>query len=243
MVQPIAIRLANIYCQENIFYDSWTMQPGDGIIDKMNEGLEQCTHFFFFISKNSLNSNFVKLEWQNALYKETKLPTSLKFVGLNLDNSEVPDLISQKIFIDIYSSGIEVALAQMIDVINGKNTFKPITFSNLSAFISYISPKEIKIECRAKYYLEPSCRFVLFFDNNLEDLSFTCDYDSMITCGTNKRSNPDIEFYFVAVERALTIDFPFVITAKSIKENINLKQVGHAYTHNAFKPIHLVLNN
>ena len=69
IVEPIALRLAQVYGQNNVFYDSWSIQPGDGIIDKMNEGLTNCKFFFFFVSKNSLQSNMVKLEWQNAILK------------------------------------------------------------------------------------------------------------------------------------------------------------------------------
>ena len=62
IVEPIALRLAQVYGQNNVFYDSWSIQPGDGIIDKMNEGLTNCKFFFFFVSKNSLQSNMFKLE-------------------------------------------------------------------------------------------------------------------------------------------------------------------------------------
>ena len=72
IIEPIAVKLASLYGSENIFYDSWSIQPGEGIIDKMNEGLFECDFFFFFVSKNSLQSNMVKLEWQNALFKATK---------------------------------------------------------------------------------------------------------------------------------------------------------------------------
>lgn len=51
IVEPIALRLAQVYGQNNVFYDSWSIQPGDGIIDKMNEGLTNCKFFFFFVSK------------------------------------------------------------------------------------------------------------------------------------------------------------------------------------------------
>lgn len=237
IVEIIAIRLASIFGQENIFYDSWSMQPGDGIIDKMNEGLNTCTHFFFFISKNSLNSNFVKLEWQNALYKETKLPTSLKFVGLKLDDVEIPDLLSQKIYIDIYSSGIEPGIAQIIDVINGKNTFKPTLFNNIAANVTYKSSKEITIECYVRYYLEPSCRFALFFNNILENLIFSCDYDSFFTSGINEWPIQNLKFQFIAVQRALTLEFPFLITVKSDVEDIKFIRIKHAYSQNDFRDI------
>ena len=39
IVEPIAVKLSTIFGQDNVFYDSWSIQPGDGIIDKMNDGL------------------------------------------------------------------------------------------------------------------------------------------------------------------------------------------------------------
>lgn len=70
IVEPIAQKLAFVFGQNNIFYDSWSIQPGDGIIEKMSIALDQCKYFFFFVSKESLKSDMVKLEWQNALYKK-----------------------------------------------------------------------------------------------------------------------------------------------------------------------------
>lgn len=46
LVEPIAQKIAGVFGQENVFYDSWSIQPGDGIIDKMNEGLSKCKFFF-----------------------------------------------------------------------------------------------------------------------------------------------------------------------------------------------------
>ena len=42
LVEPIAIKLSSVFGQENVFYDSWSIQPGDGIINEMNEGLSKC---------------------------------------------------------------------------------------------------------------------------------------------------------------------------------------------------------
>jgi hypothetical protein len=54
IVEQIALRLRDIFGQDQVFYDSWSIQPGDGIIDKMNEGLTNCKLFLFCVSKNSL---------------------------------------------------------------------------------------------------------------------------------------------------------------------------------------------
>ena len=61
VVEQVALKLKNIYGQDKVFYDSWSIQPGEGIVDKMDEGLTNCRYFFFFVSGNSLKSNMVKL--------------------------------------------------------------------------------------------------------------------------------------------------------------------------------------
>ncbi len=43
IVEPFANRLAEVFGRENIFYDSWSIQPGDGIIDQMEHGLTDAT--------------------------------------------------------------------------------------------------------------------------------------------------------------------------------------------------------
>ncbi len=84
IVEPIAIRLRELFGQDNVFYDSWSIQLGDGIIDKMNEGLANFRLFFFFVSNNSLNSYMVKLEWQNAVMKMSK--GNAKLIPVRIDN-------------------------------------------------------------------------------------------------------------------------------------------------------------
>ena len=115
IVEPIAIKLSTVYGINNVFYDSWSMQPGEGVIDKMNEGLENCKFFFFFVSKNSLDSNMVKLEWQNALYKATQ--NKAKLIPVKLDDCLMPAILMQTLYIDIYGKGFEFGLRQIIDVI------------------------------------------------------------------------------------------------------------------------------
>ena len=134
VVEQIAIRLRDIFGQNNIFYDSWSIQPGDGIIDKMNEGLTQCKLFLFFVSKNSLSSNMVKLEWQNAIMKMTNGQT--KIIPVRLDNCIMPTILLQSLYVDLFQNGLEVALRQIVDIANGRNTFSP-QFSEFSNLIAY----------------------------------------------------------------------------------------------------------
>ena len=138
IVEPIAVKLSTIFGQDNVFYDSWSIQPGDGIIDKMNEGLSKCKFFFYFVSANSLTSSMVKLEWQNALVRAAQ--KQIRFIPVRLDQSSLPSIMLQTLYIDLFSNGIDVAIRQMVDVINGVNTFQAgqISFNNLIAY-KYVS--------------------------------------------------------------------------------------------------------
>jgi toll-interleukin receptor len=146
LVQVIASRLSEIYGKEKIFYDEWSIQPGDGIIDEMNKGLNKCKFFFYFVSKKSVESKMVALEWQNALLKSMR--EDVKFIPVRIENCVVPPILTQTLYIDIVTYGIEVGIRQMIDVIEGNNTFKKSdsSFSNLYCLIDNISPQEMIIE-------------------------------------------------------------------------------------------------
>lgn len=80
LVDTVARKLEIVFGKNNIFFDSWSMQPGDSIIGKMNQGLEEFTTFFFFVSSNSLDSNMVRLEWQVALNRA--INNELNFVAV-----------------------------------------------------------------------------------------------------------------------------------------------------------------
>src|SRR5277367_1115592 len=88
IVEPIAIKLSTIYGKEKVFYDGWFVQPCEGIIGKMEQVLTDCEFFFFFVSKNSLDSDLVKLEWQNAIYKASQ--NKARLVPVKLDDCLMP---------------------------------------------------------------------------------------------------------------------------------------------------------
>lgn len=212
VVEPIAIRLADIFGKENIFYDSWSIQPGDGIIDKMNEGLSQTTFFFFFVSRNSLQSNMVKLEWQNALYKAAK--GNCKFIPIKIDDCVMPELLLQNLYIDFYNYGFEVGLSQMVSVISGKNTFTSTShnFSNIIAKLRIFDDSHLEIEICALHFQEPISHFLVLFDNDPEQVSLDVKTDGFFASNSGKGMQlNDGNFYnyhFFGVSRAVTPGFP-----------------------------------
>jgi len=166
IVEPVALKLSEVYGREKIFYDSWSMQPGDGIIGKMNVGLENCLFFLFFVSKNSLASNMVKLEWQNALYKSTQ--NKVKLIPIKLDDCLMPAILMQTLYIDIYGKGLDFGMTQIVDVINNKNTFTPTpqTYENVRGYILPSSTHfEIDLEIRAETYTEPVSKYIILIEN------------------------------------------------------------------------------
>ena len=214
IVEQIAMRLAPIFGRENIFYDSWSMQLGDGIIDKMSEGLERCTLFLFFVSKNSLQSNMVRLEWQNAVLKATRGKT--RIIPVKLDDCLMPGILLQTLYIDLFGQGFEIAIRQIIDVASGNNTFRPGPqgFSNLRAYLYEEGDNRI-IECRAEYYLEPKTHFLFLIRNEIVDLDFMVRSTNMfsenfheeIDIGDGVKRNAKL----IAIEGSTLPGFPFIV--------------------------------
>lgn len=238
IVEAFALALRNAFGQENVFYDSWSIQPGDGIIDKMNQGLADCDFFFLFISEHSLTSEMVKMEWQNALMAEAKKSTRL--IPVKIDRCKMPAILLQKLYIDACSNGIEAAIRQVIDVIKGDNTYRESDeiFHNLRAFaITAESDYRIDIEVRAISFMEPISRFLIMLGNDTARLS--CSSDSLvfqgqggpIRCSDGKPSY----LYSIGTNRATTPGFPFrfsITDDKAIEVNGILHAIGEEeYEH------------
>lgn len=211
VVEPIAFRLADVFGKENIFYDSWSIRPGDGIIDKMNAGLGSMTYFLFFISRNSIHSEMVKLEWQNALVKTTK--NQCKFIPIKIDDCVVPDILLQNLYIDFNNYGFEVGLSQLINVIQGNEPVLGSSkyFNNVAAELIFNDFTSCIFVIKAIHFQEPIARFLILYGNKNEELNFEVLSDSFYNGGPNEGIKLDngIECngFYVGVSRALAPNF------------------------------------
>lgn len=172
VIEPVALRLREIFGQEKVFYDSWSIQPGDAIIDKMNEGLASPDFVFFFVSEKSLQSGMVKLEWQNALFKATK--GGCKIIPVRVDGAEMPPVLLQNVYIDMFAHGVEAAIVQIVNVIQGNNSFTPqhMGFSNLSYRFEGDPSREILITISASHLMEPNPQFLIMLNNGQDEVTF-----------------------------------------------------------------------
>mgnify|MGYP000855466924 CR=1 FL=1 len=245
IVEPIAIRLKEIFGQENVFYDSWSIQPGDGIIDKMNDGLAHCKLFFFFVSTNSLNSEMVKLEWQNAVMKMTN--GQIKIIPVRLDNCTMPPILLQSLYIDLYQYGLEVAIRQIVDIAMNRNTFSP-QFNEVSNLVAYKwwEGNTMIIECHAQYYREPIAHFAFLTFNTQNQINFGSKNNIAYRFGFNVNC---IETNVGIKLNAIRIDFPESIvpgfpqsaefTAKT-EIPIEIMQVLHENKKDAWKNVPII---
>lgn len=245
IVEPIAIKLASVFGKDKVFYDSWSIQPGEGIIDKTNKGLKDCKFFFFFVSKNSLQSKMVELEWQNAILKTTR--QQIKLIPVKLDDCLMPDVLLQTLYIDYFGQGPENAIRQMIDVAQGTNTFRSgqvQKFQNVRAYVSQ-KGKVIIIECRAEVYMEPHSNYLILVDNEEDDLSWGLVGESMFLGGFIKEITLDNGKKFAAVSMsrstATSPGFPFIVELKPRTDaQINVKGVMIAILRNQYGMIPIV---
>lgn len=235
IVEPIALRLASIYGEDKVFYDSWSIQPGDGIIDRMSQGMAECKFFFFFVSKNSLQSKMVSLEWQNTLLRATN--GDVKMIPVKLDDCLMPAILLQSLYIDVFGKGLEVAIRQMVDVIERRNTFRPMTqtYENVRVRGNMKSNSECEIEFYAEYYLEPISKFAVLVDNDLHNLNLKCISDGMFTHGQQANialNNGEVHnCLFCGVTRGTTPGFPFRLSLTT-KNGEDLKVCGFLHAKN-----------
>lgn len=196
----------------------------------MSEGMSNCKFFFFFVSKKSLDSRMVQLEWQNMLMRASS-NTDIKFIPVKLDDCMMPAILLQTLYIDVYGKGLEFATRQMIDVVNGNNTFHEgiQQFENVRGEIVKLSDYEIKLTIRAISYAEPISRYAVLVANNEGEVSHSVFGENMIETGFNKDVRLDNGFVtnaiFIGINRSTTPSFPVEITLKSERVPINFNGI------------------
>lgn len=243
VIEPIAIRLSEIFGQDKVFYDSWAIQPGDGIIHRMNEGMSSPEFVFFFVSATSLASKMVEIEWQNALFKSTK--GECKIIPVRVDGSAMPPVLLQNVYIDMHAHGIEAAIHQIVNVIQGNNVFTPqhLGFSNLTFQVSGDSSKCLAIQIRASHLMEPNPEFLVLVANSPGEIAIEVNdgvpywsrFNEKITLDDGGVTNG---FEIVPLGGAITPQLPMVIELTATgTAPVNFQDVLHRATYDMYASI------
>lgn len=245
VIAPIAYDLAKVYGQENVFYDEWSIQPGDSIIEKMDNGLKECKFFFFFVSKNSLKSEMVNLEWRNILMKKSN--KEIKFIPVKIDDCEMPTILSETLYIDCKKYDMETIKRQIIDIINGEIVeHKHIKeFENIEAIIQYETDRSVIVEFTSKVYLEPISQYCIYV-NDVYALDVDHEEYSMnIGQYANMPYNGKfVDILYLKTPRATAVNFPLRIKLiRRGKKKIEITACGHAISENKYHLIPCKIKN
>lgn len=233
IVEPIALRLKGIFGEDAVFYDSWSIRPGDGIIEKMNEGLSAPEFVFFFVSPLALQSSLVQIEWQNALLKASKGETRL--IPVRIANVAMPEVLKQNLYIDIYSVGIEVGLNQIVNVVQGNSSFSPSHkgFSNLTWKITDIKESEITTQIQASHLMEPNPNFVFLLANAQDEIKIELNKSAPTLIGFREQPFAAIDangFAFGPMGGAITPDRPMIVKLKRLKtQYVQIRKLLHGW--------------
>lgn len=238
IVDTFASRLSDIFGNDRIFYDKWSIAPGESIIGKMSDGIADSGFFFLFISKASLNSKMVEREWQSSLYRAIK--GELKFVPIMLENVPVPAIFGDINYLSVYSNGVETVLNQMVDLIRGqsKTPLQPLRKNLICHVKSNGDSYDLAIE--ATLYTEPKSSYLIATDCPIQDIIVKpqCSmYESNIIAVN--RSGIDFEAFWIMVEYATVPKFPFRMNV-SHKEKKQFKfSLYHQISEGDFEQIAL----
>lgn len=185
LVEAVAVRLAGIFGKDQVFYDSWSIQPGEGIIDRISKGLEAPEFVYFFVSANSLASGMVKLEWQNALYAASHGKT--RIIPVRVDDSAMPAVLMQTLYIDMHTVGLEASIAQIVSITQGDASFTPqhLGFSNLTFTAVPGDNGALDIVVRASHLMEPNVKFVALVNNTENEVGWETPGVPMNVSGFN----------------------------------------------------------
>ena len=228
IVDLISRRLELEFGRSNIFYDAWSIQPGDSIIGKMSEGLESFSTFFFFLSPSSLASKMVSLEWQTALNRAVN--KDLKFVAVRIADCSPPTILSDKLYIDLYGEGLDSAVEKMKCVIKSESTYKPLeSVQNLVAKVQMKDTKTVRFTIEATMYAEVNPTFAFACSNTFEEFStcFTIS-DGLAVTGKDEITSENgmvQNARTVQLQRPLKPGFPFIFEV-SVVNTRYLKDVS-----------------
>lgn len=99
----------------SVWLDEQRIRVGDSIPDKIAQGLASSDHFVIAVSRNSVASEWVRKELNNALVTEVQR-RNVHILPIRLDDSEMPGVIRDKKYADFsqsYKSGLEDLVAAL----------------------------------------------------------------------------------------------------------------------------------
>ena len=151
--------------------------------------------------------------------------------------------MAQSLYIDLYSVGLDAAIAQIADVIQGQSTYKPPSqpFSNV-CFTANGSDKDLTLEIKAKFYLEPIGSFLILIDNVASEFEAKPvnedPYKGGFTENIKLNNGVTTNGFLVTVFRGVTPSMPIRVQLKA-KGTVSLQFRGilHQKSHDRWESV------
>lgn len=164
IVGVLAEGLRAEFGEKNVFFDAWSIQPGDGIIERIDNGLRECRFFFVVVTARSLASKMVGLEWRNALMKSVK--GGCRFIPIRAEVCEIPPIFLETVYIDFVHLGFVETLRQMACIVRGGSTYVPPQAPPVNLIARYSgNTRRVVITVSAVHFTERSALFVVLVGN------------------------------------------------------------------------------
>jgi TIR domain len=106
----------------SVWFDEWTLRPGDSIIGGIEKGLQDSDIFTLLWSKSASKSNWVGEEIKAYIHRRIK-ENSLKIVPIMLDNTPLPILVADY---KGFSYSPQMEMSDIASQITGKSSDREI---------------------------------------------------------------------------------------------------------------------
>jgi hypothetical protein len=112
VVRAIAERLKNDGLK--VWFDDWSIKPGDNIPHKIEEGLEHSRVLALCMSANAFGSDWAQLESHTFRFRDP-LNEERRFLPLRLDNAPIKGSLAQFSYINLLEENRERTYAKILE--------------------------------------------------------------------------------------------------------------------------------
>jgi len=100
----------------SVWYDDWEIHVGDSIVQKINEGIKSSDFLLIVLSKNSVDSTWVKEELNAAIVKSVESKGAF-ILPILLESCDIPPLLSDKKYAN-FSKDPDIGYQDLIEAIH-----------------------------------------------------------------------------------------------------------------------------
>jgi hypothetical protein len=118
--KPFVKRLASALLSEGfpVWLDSWKLELGDSLLDRVFEGIESSSMVLLVVSRHAIDSGWVNREMNAALSKEDQ--AGRKFlIPIKIDDCQLPDKVADRLYAD-FSASFSAPLGRLVGILESR---------------------------------------------------------------------------------------------------------------------------